>query len=108
MSVLNNQTALLKVVNNQVYFTITANTTQGSTGVAVTTFTTTPNVIPVGFVMNVTPQISDDDTVILNVKPSVTRVVGAVADPNPVAVAAERVRQSARRPTAPPSPAPSR
>src|SRR6185369_6153870 len=75
MSVLNNQTALLKVVDNNVYFTITANTTQGSTGVAVTTFTTTPNVIPTGIVMNVTPQISDDDTVILNVKPSVTRVV---------------------------------
>jgi general secretion pathway protein D len=83
MSVLNNQTALLKVVNNNVYFTITANTTQGSTGVAVTTFTTTPNVIPTGIVMNVTPQISDDDTVILNVKPSVTRVIGSVADPNP-------------------------
>jgi len=83
MSVLNNQTALLKVVNNNVYFTITANTTQGSTGVAVTTFTTTPNVIPTGIVMNVTPQISDDDTVILNVKPSVTRVVSQVADPNP-------------------------
>ena len=83
MSVLNNQTALLKVVDNLVYFTISANTTQGSTGVAVTTFTTTPQVIPVGFVMNVTPQISDDDTVILNVKPSVTRVISTVDDPNP-------------------------
>ena len=83
MSVLNNQTALLKVVDNLVYFTISANTTQGSTGVAVTTFTTTPQVVPVGFVMNVTPQISDDDTVLLNVKPSVTRVISTVDDPNP-------------------------
>lgn len=83
MSVLNNQTALLKVVNNLVYFTIKADTTQGATGPAVTTFTTTPNTVPVGFVMNVTPQISDDDTVMLNVRPSVTRVISFIQDPNP-------------------------
>ena len=83
MSVLNNQTALLKVVNNLVYFTIKADTTQGATGPAVTTFTTTPNTVPVGFVMNVTPQISEDDTVMLNVRPSVTRVINFIQDPNP-------------------------
>ena len=84
LTVLNNQTAILKVVDNQVYFTIQATTTAGSAGVApVTTFTTTPNVVAVGFIMNVTPQIGDADSVLLNVRPSISRIVGNVADPNP-------------------------
>ena len=88
LTVLNNQTAILKVVDNQVYFTIEATTTAGSPGVApVTTFTTTPNVVAVGFIMNVTPQISDADNVLLNVRPSISRIVGNVADPNPTLAA---------------------
>ena len=83
ISVLNNQTAMLKVVDNLVYFTIKADTTAVANAGSVTTFTTTPNVVPVGFVMNVTPQISDTDTVLLNIKPSVTRIIGTVNDPNP-------------------------
>ncbi len=84
LTVLNNQTAILKVVDNQVYFTIQATTTAGSVGVApVTTFTTTPNIVAVGFIMNVTPQISDTNNVLLNVRPSISRIVGNVADPNP-------------------------
>jgi general secretion pathway protein D len=45
---------------------------------------TTPVTVPVGFVMNVTPQISDDDTILLNVKPTTTRLVKFVPDPNPI------------------------
>lgn len=82
ISVLNNQTAMLKVVDNRVYFTIKGDTT-ATQGVSSTSFTTTPNVVPVGFLMNVTPQISDTDTVLLNLKPAVTRIVGFVNDPNP-------------------------
>jgi general secretion pathway protein D len=33
--------------------------------------------------MNVTPQISDADSVLLNVRPSISRIVGNVPDPNP-------------------------
>ena len=88
LTVLNNQTAILKVVDNQVYFTIQATTTAGSAGVApVTTFTTTPNIVAVGFIMNVTPQISDVESVLLNVRPSISRIVGNVADPNPTLAA---------------------
>ncbi|MBE0615599.1 MAG: secretin N-terminal domain-containing protein [Burkholderiales bacterium] len=84
LTVLNNQTAILKVVDNQVYFTIQSTTTAGSPGVApVTTFNTTPNIVAVGLIMNVTPQISDSDSVLLNVRPSISRIVGNVADPNP-------------------------
>jgi len=33
--------------------------------------------------MNVTPQISDNDTVLLNIRPSISRKFGEVIDPNP-------------------------
>ena len=83
ISVLNNQTAILKVVDNRVYFTVKAETTAVANAGAVTTFTTTPSIVPIGFVMNVTPQISDTDTVLLNLKPTVSRLLGFVNDPNP-------------------------
>jgi MSHA biogenesis protein MshL len=70
------------VVDNQVYFTIKADTVTNQTS-ANTTFTTTQNVIPVGFIMNVTAQISDGDMVTLNLRPTVTRIIGSVNDPNP-------------------------
>lgn len=85
LTVLNNQTAVLKVVDNHVYFTIQATTTPATVagGVPYTTFTTTPNVVAVGFIMNVTPQISDADSVLLNVRPSISRIVDYINDPNP-------------------------
>jgi general secretion pathway protein D len=83
ISAVSNQTAILKVVENLVYFTITANTTQSQTQ-TLTTFNTTANVVPVGIILNVTPQISETDTVLLNVKPTISRVNSYVNDPNPV------------------------
>ena len=86
---INNQTALLKVVDNLVYFTIEADTVTNQTN-AQTTFTTTPHTIPVGFVMSVTPQISKEHGVILIVRPTISRVTSFVNDPNP-ALAAENI-----------------
>ncbi|HUW38340.1 MAG TPA: pilus (MSHA type) biogenesis protein MshL [Rhodocyclaceae bacterium] len=84
LSVINNQTAVLKVVDNSVYFSIKADVTPGVSGTQpLVAYTTTLNTVPVGFVMNVTPQISEDDTVLLNIRPSVSRIIGTVADPNP-------------------------
>ncbi|PZP62878.1 MAG: pilus (MSHA type) biogenesis protein MshL [Azospira oryzae] len=83
VSVINNQTALLKVVENRVYFTVKADTVTTANVGTITTFTTTPNTVSVGFVMSVTPQISEADTVILNVRPTVSRITGFVNDPNP-------------------------
>jgi len=79
---INNQTALLKVVDNIVYFTLEADTVSNQT-TSTTTFTSTPHTVPVGFVMSVTPQISRDDAVTLNVRPTISRVTGFVNDPNP-------------------------
>lgn len=83
ISVLNNQTAVLKVSDDRVFFTVQATTTATNNAPAVTTFTTTPHTVAIGFTMNVTPQISDTDTVILNLKPLITRIIGFVNDPNP-------------------------
>ncbi len=88
LMVLNNQTAMLKVVDNRVYFTIKADTVT-NTNTSVTTFTTTQNVVPIGFIMNVTPQISEGDMVTINVRPTVTRIIDTVPDPNPALAAAK-------------------
>ena len=87
ISVLNNQSAILKVVDNLVFFTIKADTTINQT-TSLTTFTSTLNSVPVGFVMTVIPQISDTDTVVLNLRPTISRKIGDVADPNPALSAA--------------------
>jgi MSHA biogenesis protein MshL len=94
LSVLNNQTALLRVVDNIVYFNVQVTVVPGTTNSLPTVATnTTPVTVPVGFVMNVTPQISGDDTILLNVKPSTTRVVTFVNDPNPALIIPNRVPQ---------------
>ncbi|UCF77170.1 MAG: pilus (MSHA type) biogenesis protein MshL [Betaproteobacteria bacterium] len=82
---LNNQTALLKVVDNVVYFEIKSDTTQAQT-TSVSTVSTTARTVAVGVVMGVTPQVGDDDRVSLTVRPTITRlnpVQPFVNDPNP-------------------------
>jgi general secretion pathway protein D len=79
---LNNQTALLKVVDNVVYFNIEAQTNTNQT-TSTTTFTTTAKTVPVGLVMSVLPQVTDSGTVNLTVRPTISRIAGTVQDPNP-------------------------
>lgn len=85
ISVLNNQTALLKVVDTSVYFTITVNNTPATVAGALpsSTYTSELHTVPIGFVMSVTPQIADTDEVTINVRPSISRIIGYVQDPNP-------------------------
>lgn len=79
---LNNQTAILKVVNNLVYFTVKSDTTTPATGPAVTNKTSTPHTVPVGVVMSVTPQVNENGAVTLNVRPTISRSVGkGIEDP---------------------------
>ena len=82
---LNNQTALLKVVDERVYFTITSETVESTVvGVPARTIITSEiNTVPVGFVMSVTPQINPNGNVSLNVRPTLTRILGFVIDPAP-------------------------
>ena len=83
LSVLNNQTALLKVVENYVYFNVKADTTTTANVGTTITYTTTPQSVSIGLVVSVTPQISDGDAVTLNIRPTITSVVGVQPDPNP-------------------------
>ena len=83
LMVLNNQTAMLKVVDNVVYFSVTASVTATTQGVSEKTFSTTAHSVPVGFVMSVQPQISDTDSVLMNVRPTISRISSFVNDPNP-------------------------
>jgi general secretion pathway protein D len=80
---LNNQTALLKVVDNLVYFNVKADTTTTANVGTTTTYTTTPQTVPIGIVMTVTPQINQNGMVSLTVRPTISRNVGFVKDPNP-------------------------
>ena len=84
LMVLNNQTAVLKVVDNLVYFTVQVQNNLVANAGSSNTVTTTPNIVPVGVVMSVTPQISDSGIVNVNVRPTVTRKIGdGQQDPNP-------------------------
>ena len=83
VSVMNNQTALLKVVENYVYFSVKADTTTTANVGTTTVYTTTPQSVSVGLVVSVTPQISDGNAVTLNVRPTITTVAREVPDPNP-------------------------
>lgn len=94
LMVLNNQTAILKVVDNIVYFTVQAQQSQATQGGVLSTVTTTPNTVPVGIVMSVTPQINENSAVNINVRPTISRVVSFVRDPNPqLATIASQVPQ---------------
>ncbi|MBI4740580.1 MAG: pilus (MSHA type) biogenesis protein MshL [Betaproteobacteria bacterium] len=84
LSVLNNQTATLKVSEEYVYFSVTGQIAAGTNNTSpVTTVTTKPESVSVGFFMSVTPQISEGDTVTLNVRPSISSISDLKQDPNP-------------------------
>jgi general secretion pathway protein D len=86
---LNNQPAILKVVDNEVYFEVTTDVTPGNTNTnATVSFDTDVRTVSVGLVMNVIPQVSESDNVTLNVRPTITRIREFVDDPAvPVALA---------------------
>jgi len=92
MMTLNNQTALLKIVDNIVYFSIEATTTTAANVGTNTTFNTSALTVPIGMVMSMTPQVNDNGQVSLSVRPTITRLNGFSNDPNPslcsVAIAA--------------------
>ena len=87
VSTLNNQPALLQVVDNEIFFRVEVNEeTDEETNQVTREFTVEEETIAIGFSMNVMPQISRDGIVMLNLKPSVTRVIGRAIAPNPSGV----------------------
>lgn len=81
---LNNQTALLKVVNEEVFFTIELDIRDATANIPERrTFTSEIHTVPVGLVLSVTPQISEKGYVSLNIRPTISRITGFAVDPAP-------------------------
>lgn len=81
---LNNQTALLKVVNENVFFTVELDIREATVDIPERrTFTSEIHTVPVGLVLSVTPQISDDGFISLNIRPTISRITGFAIDPAP-------------------------
>ncbi len=86
---LNNQTALLKVVDEKVYFTVEMEIEDATdTRPERRTFTSEIHTVPVGLVMSVTPQINEVGNVSLNIRPTISRITGFAVDPGPRLAAA--------------------
>ena len=81
ISTLNGQGAILKVVTDQIYFSTEVLRERDTTGVVTETITVEEETVPVGFVVSVYPQIGEDGTIILAMRPSISRVVGTAAQP---------------------------
>lgn len=81
---LNNQTALLKVVNENVFFTVELDIREATADIPERrTFTSELHTVPVGLVLSVTPQVSENGFVSLNVRPTISRITGFAIDPAP-------------------------
>jgi general secretion pathway protein D len=99
LSVMNNQTAMLRVVDNKVYFIVNSTTAPCSPApcTPIITYTTTVNTVPIGFTMSVTPQINESDTVLLNIRPSITRLLTDANDPTPGLAVVNKIPQTSTR-----------
>jgi general secretion pathway protein D len=61
----------------------TTSLTDNNTVISNSSTTTEVKTVPVGLIMSVTPQISGNDVVTLNVRPTISRITRLVNDPNP-------------------------
>ena len=87
--VLNNQTAVLKAMRNIVYFEVNVETASGTdTAPGTARIDTDARTAPEGIMLAVTPHVSHADEIILNVRPTITRVNRFVNDPQPELAAA--------------------
>ena len=87
---LNNQTAILKVVNEEVFFTVELDIRDATADIPERrTFTSEIHTVPVGLIMSVTPQISEKGFVSLNIRPTISRITGFAIDPAPRLAGAE-------------------
>ena len=84
LMVLNNQTAVLKVVEELVYFTVEV-TDKDSTALSQgrTIVESEVHSVPVGLVMSLTPQISSNNEVTLTIRPTISQRIDDAIDPGP-------------------------
>lgn len=83
VTTLNNQKAIVRVVREDVYFLSQVEPAVVSNGVASEpVINYTPVTIPVGVVLDVTPQVGRDRVITLNVHPTISDVVSVAVSPN--------------------------
>ena len=84
IATLNNQKAILRVIEEQPYFLMSTQTSGiGSTTTSQSATTTiTPIVVPVGIVLDIQPQIADNGSITLAVNPSVSEVISVTSMSN--------------------------
>ena len=73
LATLNNQTAVLRSATDDVFFVTETERVPGTSGGFNSFTTVTPRTVTVGVVLSITPQISSDGSVILHVRPTVSR-----------------------------------
>ncbi len=83
LTVLNNQSAVLNVATNRVFFELDVDReTDDDTGDVTIEIDTEIQSVPEGVLINVQPSINlDDRTVSMFIRPTITRIVGVVLDP---------------------------
>lgn len=91
ISTLNNQKAVIKVATDDVFFTV-IRTREAATGIV--TENVIPQTVTEGIVLDVTPQIGEDDAVIMSIRPSITERVGQATSPQGGTVPIVAVRAS--------------
>lgn len=86
LSTLNNQKAILRVVTEQPFFSITSQITPGS-GFSgnIESETVTSTIVPNGIILDIQPQIGDDGNITLAVNPSVSQIVDTATATSSVA-----------------------
>ncbi len=77
ISTLNNQKAIIRVGNQDVFFVTGAIATQTTV-----TQIIQPMTIDIGIILDVTPQIAEDGTIIMNIHPSITEKTGEKTTPD--------------------------
>jgi len=77
ISTLNNQKAVIRVGNQDVFFITGAIATEGTV-----TQIIQPMTIDIGIILDVTPQIAEDGTIIMNIHPSITDKTGEKTTPD--------------------------
>lgn len=81
---LNNQTALLKVVDEKVFFQVDVEIeVDDDTNQETRSYSSEIRTVPVGIIMSVTPQINENGNIALSIRPTITRITGFAIDPVP-------------------------
>jgi MSHA biogenesis protein MshL len=96
VTVLNNQSAVLNVANNRVFFEIEIEEEEATdNSAAKTTVTSTAKTVPEGVLINVMPSIDmANSTIMMQVRPSISKIVDEVPDPGVAYVVSNNVTTS--------------